>query len=179
VRVREGRAVRGMQTVWIDGRPHLRILAFNDQTWLHARLDDHWQISYRLGYAGDGKICMKELTIRPLYPSPKDVGGPVPDSGITHALLRSIKIGQELRYGRAVLRTQSLDPKEQRRGKNGRPRADRTALLKRYKQLCKSRMKNSDMRAGSALEKQLAKEFGYTLSGVRTALCRCRKRGEL
>src|SRR4029453_11364656 len=27
----------------------------------------------------------------------------------------------ELRYGRAVLRTQSLDPKEQRRGKNGRP----------------------------------------------------------
>jgi hypothetical protein len=163
---------RGTEVVRNGGRATLRLLPFNDQTPLYSSLNDQWEISYLLGYSADGKVVMKELRLFPRRKSVQDQSAPVPQGGITTDLLRSVKVGAELRYGRAVLRTQSLAPTPPKKaGKRGRPRADRARLLKRYRQLYAARAANP--------ENQLAIEEDMTPSALRTALTRCRQRGEL
>jgi hypothetical protein len=169
----------------------LELKSFGEQTDFGDRLDGVWSITYRLGYTADGKLGIRELTIKPFVRAPRltgdddedlrelrAIGGnrPIPGGGITTALLRRIRIGEELRYGRACIRTQRHDPPVKRQHENrGRPRVLSNAfyrkVARRYRQLNQQRVPHP--------AKTIASEFGYTRKGMGSVLDRCRQKGLL
>lgn len=106
---------------------------------------DGWVIAYTVRRDRDGRPAIERLTIRPNYTSMQEsLQGPVPDGGITSALLRRIPIGAQLRYARDVIRWQRPDaPPRPGPGARGRPRViphrRRRKILREYRVLLSAR----------------------------------------
>src|SRR6476469_4813089 len=70
-------------------------------------------VGRQIRYTADGKLVIRELTLRPVS-GLAELTTPVPDGGISKDILRRIPLRADLRYIRAVVRTQRPDPPDRR-----------------------------------------------------------------
>jgi hypothetical protein len=138
---------------------------------------DGWLIVYAVRRNPDGKFGIERLTIRPNWTSWKEsVIGPIPDGGVTSALLRRIPVGAQLRYARAAIESQHADPPPSRMtGRRGRPKViplqRRKKILTDYRALVEARAPHP--------VKTLAAKYGFQRPAMSKLLKRLSQEPEL
>jgi hypothetical protein len=130
-----------------------------------------WRFQYRMRRDTRGKLVIYELKVVRNAKSMREFMAPIPEGGISKALLRSLPLQEEVRYARSAIAHDTFDPpprvRERKRAGRGRPELPITFyrnLGRRWNELVKTRDAHP--------AKSLAVELGRNRSTVRAMLRR-------